>query len=190
MFTGLIQEIGKVVKCDGNRVWIGARFSSVTKGESISVDGVCLTVAALRGGNLAFDIGPETARITTLGRLRPGSLVNLERALRYGDRIGGHWVTGHVEDTGLITSVRSEANSRWYAIRVPAAIRKYVMVKGSLAIDGISLTVAKVKGSLVQIMVIPHTLKKTTLRARRAGDAVNLEADLLAKYAVQGGQAR
>jgi riboflavin synthase len=185
VFTGLIQEIGKVVKCDGKRVWIRARFSRVIRGESISIDGVCLTVAAKRGRDLAFDIGPETARITTLGTLRPRAAVNLERALRYGDRLGGHWVTGHVEQTGTIEGVRPEGRSRWVAIRTPAAVRRYVVAKGSLAVDGISLTVAKVKGSSVEIMLIPHTIKKTTLSRKVPGARVNLEPDLLAKYAAQ-----
>ena len=200
MFTGIIQAIGKVVKYDGNqtsnrrkasrarrlgRVWIEARFSRVMLGESIAVEGVCLTVAAHLKRRLAFDIGRETQRVTTLKRLPLGTFVNLERALRVGDRLGGHWVSGHVEQTGTIVTIQKEKRNWWYTFKVPKTVLKYVVVKGSIAIDGISLTVASVRTDRARIMVIPHTLSHTTLSRKNVGDHVNMEPDLLAKYALQ-----
>jgi len=185
MFTGLIQAVGKVVKYDGNRLWVAAPFRRIKLGESISIDGVCLTVAARRGKTLAFDVGKETRRITTLGNGMAGSRVNLERALRVGDRIGGHWVSGHVEKTGLVRKVERARQNWWYTISIPAALRRFVVAKGSLTVDGISLTVASYRAGNARIMIIPYTLSHTTLRDKKVGDRVNLEPDLLAKYAVR-----
>ena len=122
MFTGIIQAIGKVVKYDENRVWIQAPFSRIALGESISVNGVCLTVAARKGKCLGFDVGRQTQRITTLGDLKAGSSVNLERALRVGDRLGGHWVSGHVEETGRIASIQRAGQNWWVTLRLPASV--------------------------------------------------------------------
>src|SRR5262245_47262179 len=119
MFTGIIQEIGKVVKSDGKRLWISAPFKGIRLGESVSVDGVCLTAAGRKGSKLAFDIGRETKRVTTLGVLNAGSRVNLERALRVGDRLGGHWVSGHVEQTGRISKIEKARQNWWFTIQVP-----------------------------------------------------------------------
>jgi riboflavin synthase len=185
MFTGLIQTVGKIVKYDGAHLGIRSSLRQIQLGESISIDGICLTVARKSGPVLHFDVGPETRRITTLGHLKPGASVNLERALRIGDRLGGHWVTGHVELTGRIEKVEAGGKNRWMFIRLPKEIARYTVSKGSLAVDGISLTVAGLKKSVVKIMLIPHTLKQTTLGQKRAGDRVNLEADLLAKYALK-----
>jgi riboflavin synthase len=184
MFTGIIQTIGKVVKYDGKRVWIAAPLAGIGRGESVAVDGVCLTVCARASRRLGFDIGLQTQRVTTLERLRPGVRVNLERALRYGDHLGGHWVSGHVEQTGRIVKVEKGRKSWWFTFRVPGAMRRYIVPRGSLAIDGISLTTAIVHGNRVKIMIIPHTLKNTTLGQKKAGDLVNLEPDLIAKYAL------
>jgi len=183
MFTGIIQAVGKIVKYEGNRLGIRAPFRHVRLGESISIDGVCLTVARKTGSTLLFDVGPETRRVTTLGRLRPGSRANLERSLRIGDRVGGHWVTGHVEQTGRIRKMEPAGSSRWMDIALPPAVARYVVPKGSLAVDGISLTVAALRKNRARIMLIPHTLEHTTLGAKKVGDTVNLEADILAKYA-------
>ena len=183
MFTGIIQAIGKVVKYDGKRVWIASPLKKIGRGESVAVDGVCLTVTRRSRGRLGFDVGLQTQRITTLGRVRPGMKVNLERALRYGDRLGGHWVSGHVEETGRIVKVEKGRKSWWFTFEAPPAIRRYVVSRGSLAIDGISLTTAIVKGTRIKIMIIPHTLTHTTLGQKKAGDRVNLEPDLIAKYA-------
>ena len=182
MFTGIITGIGKVVKYDGNRLWISTPFRRIGRGESISIDGVCLTVAAKKGATLGFDVGRVTQRITTLNRKKLHPRVNLERALRVGDRLGGHWVSGHVEDTGRILAIEKSKASRMFWFGVPKSIRPFLVTKGSLAIDGISLTVAVVKKDRAGIMIIPHTLKHTTLGSKDIGDAVNLEADLLAKY--------
>ena len=200
MFTGLISAIGKVVKYDGTRpphnrrasaercggrLGIRVPFSHVRLGESLSVDGVCLTVAFKESGTVFFDVGPETRRVTTLGGLKPGSRVNMERALRVGDRVGGHWVTGHVEQTGRLVKVKPAGRSRWIEVIVPHAVARYVVPKGSLAVDGVSLTVADVQKNKITIMLIPHTLSHTTLGQKKSGDKVNVEADLLAKYAEQ-----
>jgi riboflavin synthase len=183
MFTGIIEGIGKIVKYDGNRLGIRTSFRQIRLGESISIDGVCLTVARHSGATLLFDVGPETRRVTTLGGLRPGAQVNLERALRVGDRVGGHWVTGHVERTGRIQEVERSGKNRWLYVAIPKKVARYVVTKGSLAVDGISLTVAGVRKNIVKIMLIPHTLSHTTLGTKKVGDFVNLETDLLAKYA-------
>jgi riboflavin synthase alpha subunit len=183
MFTGIIQAIGKVVKYDGKRLWISTPLRGIGIGESVGVDGVCLTVCARRKQTLAFDVGLQTQRVTTLGRVHPGSAVNLERALRFGDPLGGHWVSGHVEQTGTIVKVEKGRKSWWFTFEVPPVVRRYVVSRGSLAIDGISLTTAIVKGNWIKIMIIPHTLKRTTLGQKKTGDLVNLEPDLIAKYA-------
>lgn len=184
MFTGIIGAIGKVVRCDSSRVWIQIPFSGVRLGESIAIDGVCLTVAKRKGSILAFDVGPETHRITTLSNVLPGRAVNLERALRVGDRLGGHWVTGHVEGMGSVVKIERSGSSRWIFIRIPSAFHRWVIAKGSLAVDGISLTVVSRSRDVVKIMAVPHTLSHTTLGLKGVGDRVNLEPDLLAKYAV------
>lgn len=183
MFTGIIEAIGKIVKYDRSGLWVKAPFRGIRLGESISVDGVCLTVRSRRGRHLAFDVGPETARITTLGQRKVTDSVNLERSLRVGDRLGGHWVSGHVEKRVQVVRVEKAGANRWIYLRIPKSLSPFVRSKGSLAVDGISLTVAALRGPLVKIMVIPHTLKKTTLGTKSAGHWVNVEADLLAKYA-------
>ena len=185
MFTGIIQAIGKVVKYDGNKVWVATPFPKVGRGESISVDGVCLTVTAQKNRSLAFDVGKETQRITTLKNVAVGSRVNLERSLRVGDRLGGHWVSGHVEQTGQILEIKKAKQNWWFTFQLPKSICRYVVPKGSLAIDGISLTVASIRGDRVKMMIIPHTLSHTTLRDKKVGDRVNIEVDLLAKYAIR-----
>ena len=184
MFTGIIQAIGKVVKYDGKRLTVDSPFRSVALGESIAVDGVCLTVAERFRAHLGFDVGLQTQRVTTLGRVRAGSKVNLERALRFGDSLGGHWVSGHVEQTGRILAVEKGRKSWWFTFQVPAVVRRYVVSRGSLAIDGISLTTALVRKDRIKIMIIPHTLTHTTLGEKKAGEVVNLEPDIIAKYAL------
>lgn len=183
MFTGIISAIGKVVKYDGSLLQIRAPYRQITLGESLSIDGVCLTVSDQKAGVLSFDVGPETRRVSTLGGLCSGDQVNLERSLKVGDRVGGHWVTGHVESTGRIRAIEPAGSSRWCSVELPKDVARYVIAKGSLAVDGISLTVAALKKSNARLMLIPHTLKHTTLGRKKVGDRVNLEADLLAKYA-------
>jgi len=184
MFTGIIQTIGKVVKYDGKKLTVACPFKAISRGESVAVEGVCLTVTERSRGHLVFDVGLQTQRVTTLGRIRTGMSVNLERALRFGDSLGGHWVSGHVEQTGRIVKVEKGRKSWWFTFQVPEAVRRCVVSRGSLAIDGISLTTALVKGNRIKIMIIPHTLKHTTLGSKKAGDAVNLEPDIIAKYAL------
>jgi len=183
MFTGLISAVGKIVKYKGNHATLRAPYSRVQLGESISINGVCLTVTHKSGQNLSFDIGPATRKITNLKHLKVGALVNLERALRVGDRVGGHWVSGHVESIGRIQKIERAGRNRWLYVALPKPIIRYVVAKGTLAIDGVSLTVAGLKRNIAQIMLIPHTLSHTTLGTKQVGDTVNLEADLLAKYA-------
>lgn len=183
MFTGIIEALGKVVKCDGEALEIQSPFRRVRQGESISIDGVCLTVTRQTGSRLMFDVGPETRRVTTLGKLKPGERVNLERALQIGDRLGGHWVTGHVEETGTISRVAPSGPNRWITIKIPRRMARYIVPKGSLAVDGISLTIVDIRQDRARLMIIPHTLSHTTLGRKKPGDRVNLEPDIMAKYA-------
>ena len=183
MFTGLISAVGKVLKYAQSHLTIAAPYRGVEVGESISVDGVCLTVTAKKGRQLAFDVGPETRRVTTLRDFSAGRRVNLERALRRGERFGGHCVLGHVETTGLIVALERAGTNHWLTICLPRKSVRYVIPKGSIAIDGISLTVASIKGRTIRIMIIPHTWNHTALANKRVGDAVNVETDVIGKYA-------
>lgn len=185
MFTGIIEAIGRVVQSDGKRLWLETPFRKLKKGESVAVDGVCLTVSAFKGAKqAAFDVGPETRRLTTLARRRSGDPVNLERSLQIGARLGGHWVSGHVEGQAKITAVKRTGASSWYTLQLPAVLMKHVVLKGSLAVDGISLTVARRRGRQVDLMIVPHTRSHTALGRKKVGDSVNIETDLLAKYAL------
>jgi riboflavin synthase len=188
MFTGMIEQLGKVcslqVSGDAGRLTVTGDFPAggVAIGDSIAVNGVCLTVVSLEGGRYEFDASPETIGCTTLKNLRPGSSVNLERALRVGDRLGGHIVTGHVDCVAQITERREISGNIRFGFRMPAEHARFVVEKGSITIDGISLTVNTVTGSLFTVNVIPHTASVTTLPGRRPGDEVNIETDILAKY--------
>ncbi len=152
-------------------------------GASVCVSGACLTVGRRSGARLEFRLVPETLRRTALGRLRAGDRVNLERSLRYRGRVDGHFVAGHVDAVGRVTGARREGNGVRLTVAAPARFMRYVAVKGSVAVDGVSLTVARVGRSSFEIALIPHTLRVTTLGALRSGSRVNLEADLLARYA-------
>lgn len=188
MFTGIVSGRGRVVSlvkgASGARLVVApdARWGALARGESVAVSGVCLT--ALRPGpRLAADLSAETLGRTTLGALRAGDRVNLERALEWGDRLSGHFVLGHVDGVARIAAVRSRGRSRVYRIAAPRELRPFVVEKGSVALDGISLTVARVgRGAVFDVMVIPETLRRTTLSLRRAGDGVNFEADVFARY--------
>jgi riboflavin synthase len=189
MFTGLVQSLAAVETVAPDGVG-GARLSVVAPavaaagvlGESIAVNGVCLTLVAADGGSVAFECGPETLVRTNLGRLGVGSHVNLERALRMGDAVGGHFVTGHVDCVGTIAAV--EPNGEWVTIHfaVPKEFDDLLVIKGSVAIDGISLTLVSVEPGKLSVMLIPHTLAHTTLGLKTVGDEVNVEFDLLAKH--------
>jgi len=189
MFTGLIESVGKVVEFRHSRLRVATPWR-LRLGESVSVDGVCLTVTARRGKTADFDAGPETLRITTLGSLKRGSRVNLERALRVGDRLGGHWVTGHVESTAKIRSLKEHKDAHWISLDIPRSIAPAALNKGSIAIDGISLTIAAKKKTRLDFMIIPHTWTHTTLATKKVGDSVNIETDYLARYTLQKRAAR
>jgi riboflavin synthase len=180
MFTGLVEELGSVVSFDGGRLRIAAStvLEDAKIGDSIAVSGCCLTVVALGPGWWEADVVDESVRRTTLGSLAPGDPVNLERPLRAGDRLGGHIVQGHVDGVGEI-----DAGCPDLAVRLPADLGRYVVEKGSIAIDGVSLTVVHIVADRVTVAVIPHTAEVTTLGSKQPGDRVNLEVDIMAKHA-------
>jgi riboflavin synthase len=188
VFTGIIEDLGTVAAI--KRSPIGAvltirtalPLARVTLGDSIAINGACMTVTAKGRGTFAMDISAESLRRTTLGELKPGDRVNLERCLTLEKLIGGHLVSGHVDGVGRIVSIKPEGDSRLYTFEVPAAQARYLVEKGSVAIDGISLTVFGIRGRRFSVALIPHTLKLTTLGFKRPGDAVNVESDMLVKY--------
>ncbi len=189
MFTGIIEEVGTVevieARAAGSRLRLQCQavLDGTGEGASISVNGVCLTAVDLRGTSFAADATPETMRRSNLGDLRRGSPVNLERPLSPGGRLGGHIVQGHVDGTSDLLSLEALGDGNWWLkVRVPRELERYLVEKGSVAIDGISLTIASVDGGVVSVSVIPHTYENTNLRNRRSGDRLNLECDILAKY--------
>ena len=187
MFTGLIESVGRVeaVKKDatGIRIAITTPLASeLAPGESVSINGVCLTATHLDGARMHADVGPETARVTTLGTLQSGQPVNLERSMRADSRFGGHFVQGHVDGVGELRSVREDGDARWLTIRFPASLAPFIVRKGSIAMDGISLTVADLREGEFDVMIIPFTWEHTNLSSLRAGDRVNLEGDMVGKY--------
>lgn len=189
MFTGLIEEIGTVesLKKSAQSAQIAIQAQKVLPGlrigDSIAVNGVCLTVISFNGLRFTVDTTAETLRRTSGKGFLPGARVNLERALRLSDRLGGHIVSGHIDGTGVIRFAAREDNAVSIGIAAPAGILKYVVQKGSIAVDGVSLTVSGVDDQLFRVCVIPHTRQETTLTQKKAGDAVNLECDLIGKYA-------
>ena len=187
MFTGLIEATGRIESSTptdkGRRVVIAVPEAlALAPGDSLAINGVCLTVAALRDGKAAFDVSPETVRVTTLGDLGEGRLVNLERPLRADARLGGHFVLGHVDATGWLTKLIADGDHYWLEIEIPMTIEPYVIHKGSIAIDGVSLTIASLDGPRVGVQIVPFTFAATAMRESRAGEAVNLEADVIGKY--------
>ena len=177
MFTGLVREVGRVASFDAGRLVVEAA-TTAELGDSVAVDGVCLTVVDRRCGALTFDVVPET-----LSRVKAfGERVNLEPALRAGDPLGGHYVQGHVDGIGRVAAVEPEQDGARLRVEPPAELLRYLVEKGSVAIDGVSLTVAAVGETDFEVALIPHTLAATTLSRLEAGDSVNLEADVLAKY--------
>ena len=188
MFTGIIEEIGTIRGIRrGNRsvvLEIGAvKVLEDTKvGDSIATNGVCLTVTAMENNGFTADVMPETMERSNLGGLKPGDRVNLERALCLNSRLGGHLVAGHIDGTGRITDRVKDENAVWLTIRPTPEILRYVVEKGSVAIDGVSLTVAYVDEVVFKVSIIPHTQEETTLTGKRSGDVVNLENDMIVKY--------
>ena len=188
MFTGIIEELGTVERIDAgaHSAVLHLRAQQILDdlhlGDSVAVNGVCLTVTALPGHGFCADVMHETLNRSSLGALRPGSRVNLERAMAANGRFGGHIVAGHVDATGTIAQIRRDDNAIWYGVNAPEQIMRLVIEKGSIALDGISLTVAKVESGRFWISAIPHTVRQTVLCERRVGDRVNLETDVIGKY--------
>ncbi|MFZ5966716.1 MAG: riboflavin synthase [Bacillota bacterium] len=188
MFTGLVEEIGVIQSVlkgtKSAKIVIKASkvLQDVKLGDSICTNGVCLTVTDFTASTFAVDIMAETMRRSNLKNVIPGSRVNLERALRLGDRLGGHWVSGHIDGVGTIKGFEEEDNAIWVSIEAPAEMLKYIILKGSIAIDGVSLTVADVHDPIFKVSVIPHTKDMTTLLSKSVGDEVNLECDIIGKY--------
>lgn len=188
MFTGIIEEIGivKEVRRSGDNSFIRINaeriLSDVQLGDSIAVNGTCLTVTRLDGNIFQADVMNETLNRSSLGSLKQGSIVNLERAMAANGRFGGHIVSGHIDGIGTIINVKNDGIAVWYTISACADIMKYIVEKGSVAIDGVSLTVAKVTESYFSVSVIPHTAENTILSSKKAGDIVNLENDIVGKY--------
>jgi riboflavin synthase len=188
MFTGIIETIGTIREFTpepgGVRVRIAAGpiADGLRIGDSIAVDGACLTVTALKGGGFTCDLSTETLDRTTLKRLRAGARVNLERPLRLGDRLGGHLVTGHVDAIGEIAHRSPQGGAEFWRFRFPQGLAPFLVMKGSIAVDGVSLTVAELSRDTFGVAFVPHTLRHTTLGGKRVGDPVNLETDLLGKH--------
>lgn len=188
MFTGIIEEVGVVKQIkQGARsavITIGARrvMEDIHLGDSIAMNGVCLTVTSFDKNSYGVDVMHETLRRTNLGELKSGSRVNLERAMAADGRFGGHIVAGHIDDTGRITSMEKDDNAIWITVQTTSAVLRYIVEKGSITIDGISLTVARVDEKSFAVSVIPHTGANTTLLEKKPGDTVNLETDMIGKY--------
>jgi riboflavin synthase len=190
MFTGLIESLGKVTDVrlveTGSRVRIAAPVAAdVREGESVSVNGVCLTVVGGGQKDIHVDVGPETSRVSTLGGLQSGTVVNLERAIRADGRFGGHLVLGHVDGMGTVEQLREEAEFWWMTVSYPAALAPYLIHRGSIAVDGISLTVAALNRSEFDVQIVPFTWAHSNLNTLGIGSRVNLECDVLGKYVVR-----
>ena len=188
MFTGIIEEVGSVISVTRNgtnsdiRIKAAKVLEGTKLGDSIAVNGVCLTVTAMGGDWFQADVMNETLSRSSLGSLRSGSPVDLERAMAADGRFGGHIVSGHIDGTGTISNIRNDGIAVWYTVSAPPKILRYIVEKGSIAIDGISLTVAKVTDSDFSVSIIPHTAACTVLSHRKTGDTVNLENDIIGKY--------
>ena len=184
MFTGIVEEVGTVTQLEGYRMSVGATqvMDGLKLGDSMAVNGACLTVVALVAKGFSVDLSPETLRRTSLGDLAPGKPVNLERPLAVSDRLGGHIVQGHVDATGRLTSSKPEADCVMLRIRCPKRMMRYIVEKGFVTVDGISLTVVKKDTASFTLSVIPYTLEHTNLKDKAPGDRVNLESDIVAKY--------
>ena len=184
MFTGIVEEVGIAAEVGEHRLTVRAEMvlDGLKLGDSMSVNGACLTVVELKSSAFSVDLSPETIRRTSLGDLSAGQKVNLERPLAVTDRLGGHIVQGHVDGTGRVTSWRPEGDSMILRVRCPKRLMPYIVEKGFVAVDGISLTVVKKGASSFILSLIPYTLQNTNLQGKAAGDRVNLEADIVAKY--------
>ena len=196
MFTGIVEAIGTLAEVKGTgggfrvRIHTPPLSSTLRIGDSLAVNGVCLTVILIDGEHVLADVGPETARVTTFSALQRGQEVNLERPVRVDGRIDGHFVLGHVDGVGVIEEIRAEAEARWLTIGFPPALAPYFIRKGSVAVDGISLTIAGLGERQFDVQVIPYTWSHTSLKGLRKGDKVNLECDMIGKYAVRAMELR
>jgi len=184
MFTGIVEEVGTVA-CPGRRLRIQCRrvLEDAQEGASIAVNGVCLTALDIQPENFSCDLSPETLARTNLGELRQGSPVNLERAAALGDRLSGHIVQGHVDGTAEFRALASLPDGNWWlTVGIPSDLERYVIAKGSIALDGVSLTVAAIEGAVIGVAVIPHTYANTILHSYQLGARINVEVDLIGKY--------
>lgn len=193
MFTGLIESVGAIARVEplatGFRLEVRTDLGqALAPGDSVAVNGVCLTVVSLERGAFQADISPETARVTTLGALRPGTLVNLERPLKADARLGGHFVQGHVDAVGTLTGLRHDGECHWITVSYPAALAALIVHKGSIAVDGISLTVAALDGLSFDVQIVPFTWEHTNLKGSAERDAVNIECDILGKYVARAAE--
>jgi riboflavin synthase len=193
MFTGLIEAVGHVDEVEAVagavRLRIGTTLApDMRPGDSLAVNGVCLTATVVEARQVLADVGPETLRVTTLGSMRPRQLVNLERAMRVDARFGGHFVQGHVDGTGIVTRVLQEGESYWLTVSFDEVLAPYWIPKGSVAVDGVSLTIAALRDREFDVMIIPFTWRHTNVHARCPGDRVNLECDMIGKYVARAAQ--
>jgi riboflavin synthase len=193
MFTGLVEAVGEVVDSmatpGGVRLRIDTTLApELALGDSLAVNGVCLTVVRIDGSAVQADVGPETLRVTTLGTLVPGALVNLERSMRADSRFGGHFVQGHVDAVGQIIDLRLDAEFHWITVSFPPDLAPFLVHKGSIAVDGISLTVAELGDDRFGVMIVPFTIEHTNLRRLKVHDRVNLEGDMVGKYVVRAAE--
>jgi len=188
MFTGIIEEVGRVVafkpEAEAWGLVIAARSvrQDAAPGDSMAINGCCLTISRLDAGQMHFDVLEETRRLTNFGAFRVDGPVNLERSLRFGGKVGGHFVTGHIDTTGEIVALEPRGKDHYLRIRIPREFSRYIVQKGSIAVDGISLTIAEVADDEFAVWLIPHTMLATNLHSRSRGDAVNLEFDMLGKH--------
>ena len=182
MFTGIIEDIGKVININDSQIQIETCLNDIKTGDSIAVNGACLTVTEINGKNLSFDYSPTTSDITNISLLKKNSLVNLERALTLQTRLGGHIVSGHIDTSTKIVDIKRNGNFYFISFAVNEKIKKYVVNKGFIAIDGISLTIAENNETCFSVTMIPETFNKTIFHTRKAGDIVNIEIDVFAKY--------
>jgi riboflavin synthase len=193
MFTGLVEAVGELIErkptSGGFRLRIASTLApELAAGDSLAVNGVCLTVILAEESEIHADVGPETVRVTTLGGLAPGSAVNLERPLRADSRFGGHFVQGHVDAIGHVEELRQDADFHWLTVSFPSQLAPFIVHKGSIAVDGISLTVAGLGGDRIDIQVVPYTITHTNLGRLQIRDRVNLECDMIGKYVVRAAE--
>ncbi|MQA28348.1 MAG: riboflavin synthase [Luteitalea sp.] len=190
MFTGLVEAIGEIAESTPTTGGVRLRIETslapeLAPGDSLAVNGVCLTVVRAGAGDVDAEVGPETLRVTTLGTLARRALVNLERPLRSDGRFGGHFVQGHVDAVGLVEELRADAEFHWLTVRFPPQLAPFIVHKGSIAVDGISLTVARLGSDCFDVQVVPFTIERTNLKRVQVRDPVNLEGDMVAKYVVR-----